>query len=61
MSQATRITVVGAGHVGMITAQKCAEKELAREIVLIYVLEGRPQGIALDLDQAAAVEGWRAA
>ena len=58
MSQAARITVVGAGHVGMITAQKCAEKELAREIVLIDVLEGRPQGIALDLNQAAAVEGW---
>ena len=57
-SQASRITVVGAGHVGMITAEKCAEKELAREIVLIDVLEGRPQGIALDLNQAAAVEGW---
>lgn len=53
-----KITVVGAGHVGMITAQKCAEKELAREIVLIDVLEGRPQGIALDLNQSAAVEGW---
>jgi malate dehydrogenase len=58
MSQASRITVVGAGHVGMITAQKCAEKELAREVVLIDVVEGRPQGIALDLDQAAAVEGY---
>jgi malate dehydrogenase len=57
-SQASRLTVVGAGHVGMITAQKCAEKELAREIVLIDVLEGRPQGIALDLNQAAAVEGF---
>ena len=55
---AGKITVVGAGHVGMITAQKCAEKELAREIVLIDVLEGRPQGIALDLAQSAAVEGW---
>ena len=55
---AQRITVVGAGNVGMITAQKCAEKELASEIVLIDVLEGRPQGIALDLDQSAAVEGW---
>jgi len=58
MSQASRITVVGAGHVGMITAQKCAEKELAREVVLIDVVEGRPQGIALDLDQAASVEGY---
>jgi malate dehydrogenase len=55
-----KITVVGAGNVGMITAQKCAEKELAREIVLIDVLEGRPQGIALDLAQSAAIEGWGA-
>jgi len=55
---ANKITVVGAGHVGMITAQKCAEKELAREVVLIDVLEGRPQGLALDLNQAAAVEGY---
>jgi len=52
-----KITVVGAGFVGMITAQKCAEKGLASEVVLIDVLEGRPQGIALDLNQAAAVEG----
>lgn len=42
----------------MITAQKCAEKELANEVVLIDVLEGRPQGLALDLNQSAAVEGW---
>jgi len=55
---ASKITVVGAGHVGMITAQKCAEKELAREVVLIDVVEGRPQGIALDLAQSAAIEGW---
>lgn len=50
--------MVGAGHVGMLTAEKCAAKELAREIVLIDVLAGRAQGIALDLDQSAAVEGW---
>jgi malate dehydrogenase len=55
-----KITVVGAGYVGMITAQKCAEKELAATIALIDVLEGRAQGIALDLNQAAAVEGHAA-
>ena len=58
MSVAQRkITVVGAGFVGMSAAQKCAEKELAAEVCLIDVLEGRPQGIALDLNQAAAIEG----
>ncbi len=55
-----KITVVGAGFVGMTAAQKCAEKDLAAEIVLIDVLEGRAQGIALDLNQAAAIEGYQA-
>ncbi len=55
---ASKITVVGAGYVGQTVAQKCAEKELAREVVLIDVIEGRPQGLALDLNQAAAIEGY---
>jgi len=53
-----KITVVGAGFVGMSAAQKCAEKDLAGEVCLIDVLEGRAQGIALDLNQAAAIEGY---
>ncbi|MAW59687.1 MAG: malate dehydrogenase [Planctomycetes bacterium] len=56
----TRVTVVGAGFVGMTCAQRLAEQEIAQEIVLIDILEGRPQGIALDLNQAAAVEGYAA-
>ncbi len=55
-----KITVVGAGYVGMTCAQLCAMKDLASEIVLIDVLEGRAQGIALDLDQMAAVENFGA-
>lgn len=55
-----KITVVGAGFVGMTVAQKCAEKELAAEIVLTDVLGGRARGIALDLNQAAAIEGYGA-
>ena len=51
--------MVGAGFVGMTAAQLCAQKGLAAEIVLIDVLEGRPQGIALDLNQMAAIEGSR--
>ncbi len=53
-----KITVVGAGFVGMTCAQRCAQRELAAEIVLIDVLEGRAQGIALDLCQAAAIDGF---
>jgi len=52
-----KITVVGAGFVGMTCAQLAAQRNLASEIVLIDLLEGRPQGIALDLNQAAAIEG----
>lgn len=55
-----KVTVVGAGFVGMTCAQRLAEQEVAQEVVLIDVIEGRPQGIALDLNQAAAVEGYQA-
>ena len=55
--QQRKITVVGAGYVGMTCAQLCAQKNLAREICLIDVLDGRAQGIALDLNQMAAIEG----
>jgi malate dehydrogenase len=54
----TKATVVGAGYVGSTCAHLLALKELAAEIVLIDVLEGRPQGIALDMNQSAAVEGF---
>jgi len=54
----TRVTVVGAGFVGMTCAQRLAEQEIAEEVVLIDIVEGRPQGIALDLNQAAAIEGY---
>ena len=53
-----KITVVGAGHVGATTAQRLAEKELAREIVLIDILEGIPQGKGLDQWQSGPVEGF---
>lgn len=53
-----KITVVGAGHVGATAAQRLAEKELAREIVLIDVIEGIPQGKALDQWESAPIEGF---
>ena len=43
-----KITVVGAGHVGATAAQRIAEKELAKEVVLIDIAEGIPQGKGLD-------------
>ena len=53
-----KITVVGAGHVGATTAQRLAEKELARKIVLIDVIEGIPQGKGLDQWESAPIEGF---
>ena len=55
---ANRITVVGAGHVGATCAQRLAEKELAREVVLIDIVEGIPQGKGLDQWESAPVEGF---
>ena len=53
-----KITVVGAGNVGATTAQRVAEKELARTVVLVDVIEGVPQGKALDQWQSAPIEGF---
>ena len=53
-----KITVVGAGNVGATTAQRLAEKELARTVVLVDVIEGIPQGKALDQYESAPIEGF---
>lgn len=48
-----KITLIGAGRVGETTAQILAEKEVCREIALLDVREGIPQGVALDILQMA--------
>ncbi|MEQ8164028.1 MAG: malate dehydrogenase, partial [Smithellaceae bacterium] len=50
-----KVTVVGAGNVGATAAQRLAEKELC-DVVLVDIIEGVPQGKALDLAEAAPVE-----
>ena len=52
-----KITVIGSGNVGATCAHWAAAKELG-DIVLIDVVEGVPQGKALDLQQAAPIEGY---
>jgi malate dehydrogenase len=52
-----KITVVGAGNVGATAAQYIVEKELG-DVVLVDVIEGIPQGKALDLAQAGPVHGY---
>jgi malate dehydrogenase len=53
-----KITVVGAGNVGATAAQRLAERELAREIVMVDVADGIPQGKALDQWESAPIEGF---
>ncbi len=53
-----KITVVGAGNVGATLAQRIAEKELAREVVLVDIVEGIPQGKGLDQWQSSPIEGF---
>jgi len=53
-----KITVVGAGNVGATTAQRLAEKSLARTVVMVDVVEGVPQGKGLDQWESAPVEGF---
>jgi malate dehydrogenase len=51
-----KITVIGAGNVGATTAQRIVDKGLANELVLVDILEGIPQGKALDMYEATPVE-----
>jgi malate dehydrogenase len=53
-----KITVVGAGNVGATTAQRLAEKELAKLVVMVDVVEGVPQGKGLDQWESAPIEGF---
>jgi len=53
-----KITVVGAGNVGATTAQGIARSELARQVVMLDVVEGIPQGKALDQWESAPIEGF---
>jgi malate dehydrogenase len=55
-----KVAVVGAGNVGATAAQRLAEKHLARTVVMIDVVEGVPQGKALDQWQSGPIEGFDA-
>ncbi|HEX6104115.1 MAG TPA: malate dehydrogenase [Gemmatimonadales bacterium] len=52
------VAVVGAGNVGATAAQRLAERNLARTVVMIDVVEGVPQGKALDQWQSGPIEGF---
>jgi len=52
-----KITIIGAGHVGATTALRIAEKQLGN-VVLVDIVEGMPQGKALDLTEATPIEAY---
>ncbi len=53
-----KVTVVGAGHVGASCALRVAEMEIAKEVVLVDILEDMTKGKALDMWEAAPVYGF---
>ena len=53
-----RVTVVGAGKYGSTTVQRLAEKDICDEVVMTDIVEGLPQGLALDMNQSRPIEGF---
>lgn len=53
-----KVTVVGAGFYGSTTAQRLAEYDLFETVVLTDIIEGKPQGLALDMSQSRPIEGF---
>ena len=53
-----KVTVVGAGFYGSTTAQRLAEYDIFDTVVLTDIIEGRPEGIALDMNQSRPIEGF---
>src|SRR5918911_2863245 len=53
-----KVAVIGAGFYGSTTAQRLAEYDLFDEVVLTDIVEGRPEGLALDMNQSRPIEGF---
>ncbi len=53
-----RVTVVGSGFVGATTAMRVVQKGIADDVVMIDIVEGLPQGLALDMRESSPVEGF---
>ena len=58
MARKGKVTVVGAGFYGSTTAQRLAEYDIFDEVVLTDIIDGRPEGLALDMNQSRPVEGY---
>jgi malate dehydrogenase len=58
MTRRGKVTVVGAGFYGSTTAQRLAEYDIFDEVVLTDIVEGKPEGLALDMNQSRPIEGF---
>src|SRR5947207_126062 len=58
MARKGKVSVVGAGFYGSTTAQRLAEYDVFDEVVLTDIIEGKPEGLALDMNQSRPVEGF---
>ncbi|GAA0440958.1 malate dehydrogenase [Actinoplanes hulinensis] len=53
-----KVTVVGAGFYGSTTAQRLAEYDIFETVVLTDIIDGKPAGLALDINQSRSIEGF---
>jgi malate dehydrogenase len=58
MARNGKVTVVGAGFYGSTTAQRLAEYDVFEEVVLTDIIDGKPEGLALDMNQSRPIEGY---
>jgi malate dehydrogenase len=58
MSRKGKVAVIGAGFYGSTTAQRLAEYDIFDEVVLTDIIDGKPEGLALDMNQSRPVEGF---
>ena len=58
MSRKGKVAVIGAGFYGSTTAQRLAEYDIFDEVVLTDIIEGKPEGLALDMSQSRPIEGF---
>jgi malate dehydrogenase len=58
VARSGKVTVVGAGFYGSTTAQRLAEYDVFDTVVLTDIIEGKPEGLALDMNQSRPIEGF---
>ncbi len=58
MARSGKVAVIGAGFYGSTTAQRLAEYDIFETVVLTDIIEGKPEGLALDMNQSRPIEGF---